>query len=46
MGNREEIKPKGANQRWSWDLTYIVLVPIFVYMFAIIDVYSRKIIIR
>jgi putative transposase len=41
---KPEIKPKGANQIWSWDLTYIALGPIFVYLFAIIDVFSRKII--
>ncbi len=41
---KPEIKPKGANQIWSWDLTYIALGPIFVYLFAIIDVYSRKIV--
>jgi len=39
-----EVKPKGNNQIWSWDLTYIPLGPIFVYLFAIIDVYSRKIV--
>jgi putative transposase len=39
-----EIKPDGPNQVWSWDLTYIALGPIFVYLFAIIDVYSRKIV--
>lgn len=32
------------NQIWSWDLTYIALGPIFVYLFAIIDVFSRKIV--
>ena len=41
---KPEIKPEGANQIWSWDLTYIALGPIFVYLFAIIDVYSRKIV--
>ena len=41
---RPEIKPKGSNEIWSWDLTYIALGPIFVYLFAIIDVYSRKIV--
>ena len=41
---KPEIKPEGANEIWSWDLTYIALGPIFVYLFAIIDVYSRKIV--
>jgi transposase InsO family protein len=41
---KPEIKPDGANQVWSWDLTYIGLGPIFVYLFAIIDVFSRKIV--
>jgi putative transposase len=41
---KPEIKPDGPNQVWSWDLTYIALGPIFVYLFAIIDVYSRKIV--
>jgi putative transposase len=39
-----EVKPDAPNQVWSWDLTYIALGPIFVYLFAIIDVYSRKIV--
>lgn len=41
---RPEVKPKRPNQVWSWDLTYIPLGPFFVYLFAIIDVYSRKIV--
>jgi len=41
---KPEIKPKGPNEIWSWDLTYIALGPIFVYLFAIIDVFSRKIV--
>ena len=41
---KPEVKPDGPNQIWSWDLTYIALGPIFVYLFAIIDVYSRKIV--
>ncbi len=39
-----EVKPARPNEIWSWDLTYIRLGPIFVYLFAIIDVYSRKIV--
>ena len=41
---KPEVKPDGPNQIWSWDLTYISLGPIFVYLFAIIDVFSRKIV--
>ncbi len=41
---KPEVKPQGPNEIWSWDLTYIPLGPIFVYLFAIIDVYSRKIV--
>jgi len=41
---KPEVKPTGPNQIWSWDLTYIALGPIFVYLFAIIDVFSRKIV--
>ena len=41
---KPEVKVDGPNQVWSWDLTYIALGPIFVYLYAIIDVYSRKIV--
>lgn len=41
---KPEIKPEGPHQCWSWDLSYIALGPFFVYLFAIIDVYSRKIV--
>lgn len=41
---KPEVKPKRSNEIWSWDLTYIPLGSIFVYLFAIIDVYSRKIV--
>jgi transposase InsO family protein len=41
---KPEIKPDGPNRVWSWDLSYIALGPSFVYLFAIIDVYSRKIV--
>jgi len=41
---KPEVKPKGPNEIWSWDLTYLALGPVFVYLFAIIDVYSRKIV--
>jgi transposase InsO family protein len=42
--NKPEVKPHGPKEIWSWDLTYIALGPMFVYLFAIIDVYSRKIV--
>ncbi len=42
--NKPEVNPDKPNEIWSWDLTYIALGPIFVYLFAIIDVYSRKIV--
>ena len=41
---KPEVKPTRPNEIWSWDLTYIALGPLFVYLFAIIDVYSRKIV--
>lgn len=41
---KPEVKAEKPNQVWSWDLTYIALGPIFVYLFAIIDVFSRKVV--
>jgi len=41
---KPEVKPTKPNEIWSWDLTYLALGPIFVYLFAILDVYSRKIV--
>jgi len=41
---KPEVKPTRPNEIWSWDLTYIALGPMFIYLFAIIDVYSRKIV--
>lgn len=41
---KPEVKADRSNQVWSWDLTYISLGSFFVYLFAIIDVYSRKIV--
>ncbi len=41
---KPEVKAEKPNEVWSWDLTYIALGQIFVYLFAIIDVYSRKIV--
>ena len=42
--NKPEVKPTRSNEIWSWDLSYIALGSIFVYLFAIIDVHSRKIV--
>ncbi len=39
---KPEVKPTQPNEIWSWDLTYLALGPVFVYLFAILDVYSRK----
>lgn len=41
---KPEVKPIKPNEIWSWDLTYLALGPIVVYLFAILDVYSRKIV--
>lgn len=41
---KPEVKAEGPNKIWSWDLTYIPLGFLYVYLFAIIDVYSRKIV--
>ena len=41
---KPEVKADRPNQTWSWDITYIPLGFCFVYLFAIIDVYSRKIV--
>ncbi len=38
------IKLNGPNQVWATDLTYIKLVSEYVYVSAIIDVYTRKIV--
>lgn len=41
---KPEVKAECSNQIWSWDLTCIPLGFLYVYLFAIIDVYSRKIV--
>ena len=41
---KPEVDPTGPNQVWSWDLTYIPFFGTFLYFFAILDVYSRKIV--
>lgn len=38
------LKLKGPNQLWSTDITFIKLVDEYVYLSAIIDVYTRKIV--
>lgn len=38
------IKINGPNQVWAVDLTYIKLVSEYVYLNAVIDVYTRKIV--
>lgn len=38
------IKLTGPNQLWSTDITYIKLVNEYVYLSAVIDVYTRKIV--
>lgn len=38
------IKINGPNQVWATDLTYIKLVTEYVYLSAVIDVYTRKIV--
>lgn len=44
LKEKPDVNPSHPNEVWSWDLTYIRLGPFFVYLFAIIDVYSRKIV--
>lgn len=41
---KPEVKADRPNETWSWDMTYIRLGLFFVYLFAIIDVHSRKIV--
>lgn len=41
---KPEVTAERPNQVWSWDMTYIRLGFWFVYLFAIIDVHSRKIV--
>ena len=38
------LKVKGPSQVWATDITYISLAKEYVYLSAIIDVYSRKIV--
>jgi putative transposase len=41
---KPDVKPTRPNEAWAWDLTYLKLGTIFVYLVAIIDIYSRKIV--
>lgn len=41
---KPEVKPTRPNEAWAWDLTYLPLGVGFVYLVAIIDIYSRKIV--
>ena len=41
---KPDVDPTGPNQVWSWDLTYIPFGRTFLYFFAILDIYSRKIV--
>lgn len=41
---KPEVKPTTPNEIWSWDLTYLALGAILIYLFAILDVHSRKIV--
>ena len=41
---KPEVKPTKPNEAWAWDLTYLKLEKTFVYLVAIIDIYSRKIV--
>lgn len=41
---KPEVKPTRPNEAWAWDLTYLSLGAAFVYLVAIIDLFSRKIV--
>ena len=41
---KPKVEPTGANQIWSFDITYIPFFGFFLYFVAILDVYSRKIV--
>ena len=42
----EPLEATGANQLWSWDITYLktTVKGLFFYLYMIMDVYSRKIV--
>ena len=42
--SKPEVDPTGPNQTWSWDITYIPFFGIYLYLVAILDMYSRKIV--
>ena len=41
---KPEVKPTAPHQVWAWDLSYIPFFGTFLYLVAILDVYSRKIV--
>ncbi len=41
---KPEVKPTAPHQVWAWDLTYLPFFGAFLYLVAILDVYSRKIV--
>ncbi len=41
---KPEVKATKPNEAWAWDLTYLSLGSCFVYLVAILDLYSRKIV--
>lgn len=41
---KPDVAPTGPKQVWSWDLTYLPFQERFLYLVAILDVYSRKIV--
>jgi len=40
---KPQVHPTGPNQVWSWDLSYLPFFGGFLYLVAILDVFSRKI---
>ena len=41
---KPEVQPTAPHQVWCWDLSYIPCFGTFLYLVAILDVYSRKIV--
>jgi len=41
---RPETEASGPNQLWGWDVSYVKVQAIFMYLIAIIDFYSRKLV--
>lgn len=44
QGLRPETEATGPNQLWGWDVSYLSVKEIFMYLIVIIDFYSRKIV--